>query len=256
MNILLTKEKLISTYRNTKLGFHYANKHSYLFPLRASPLLAGLVADITGDGHLGRGLIQFISKDKSDAARFKKNFDLIFKHKSRIRISPSTKKTWECLIGSNTLYRIFALLEVPVGYKTVNKFGVPKWIKNGSKEIKKEYLQRIFTCEGSVRFQNSRRIIIKFEMLKDEKILKSLEDYLQEIKNMLLEFDVKTTNLMFAGSNIRKDGRKSIGLSFEIQGTAKNFDSMLSFYREINFDTSLKKKKLKRYLSALNAPVS
>jgi len=256
MEILLTKDSLISTYENKRLGIYYSNRHAYLFPLKATPILAALVADITCDGHLGRGLIQFISKNKSDAERFKKDFDSIFRHKSRLRISPSFKNTWECLVGSNTLYRVFMLIETPVGNKTLSKFQVPIWIKNGSIEIKRRYLQRLFDYEGSVRLQNFRRIIIKFEMHKDEKLLKYLRNYLSEIKDMLSGFGINATNLIFSGSNIRKDGNKSIGLSFEIQGTAKNLNSVLNFYKEINFDSSLKRKKLKRYLYLLNAPLS
>ena len=254
MKIILTQKQLLSDYQNKKLGVYYSNKHSYLFPLKASTTLAGLVADITGDGHLGPGLIQFISKYRDEAVRFMKEFNKIFRHKASIRISPSNENTWECIIGTNTLYRVFKLLGAPAGNKTNVKFSIPDWIKNGDDNLRKAYLRRLFDCEGSVSFQKKRRIRIHFELYKNELLKNDLESFLLEMKSILLSFGIKSTNLMLQYRNLRKDGSRSISLSFDINGTKTNLNSVLNFYKNINFESPIKREKLKSYLYELKLP--
>ncbi len=257
MVVLLTRKFFISTYENKKLGVHYSKKHAYLFPIRPSTTLAGIIADITGDGHLGHGLIQFTAKDKKEVLRFRREFCKIFRHKCSIRKSSTFQNTWECLVGSNTLHRIFKLLGTPYGNKTNTKFTVPEWVKNGEDDIRRRYLQRLFECEGSVRLQRGNRIVIKIAFYKNERLRNNLEEFLLEIKSMLLSFGIKTTNLTRDGLHLRKDGSRSIGLAFEIHGTAKNTYSMDNFYKKVNFESSIKREKLKMYLSGLKkAPLS
>jgi intein/homing endonuclease len=256
--ILVTRENFIATYENKKLAEFYARKYSYLLPLYATPTLAALVADITGDGHFGKGIIQFISKDKNRALKFATDFDQIFKYKTQIRRSPSNKNVWECLIGGNTIYRFFKIIDTPFGNKTNCIFYVPNWIMNGTDEIKRKYLQHLFDCEGSVSLQKRNRIAIKFEMTKEISKKENLYFFLSELKKILKEFDIKTTNIIIRKrTNLRVDGSRSTYLGLEIYGTRKNYTNILNFWKEINFVNSIKREKLKRYLEyIINAPLN
>lgn len=255
---LVTKENFIETYENKKLAEFYARKYAYLLPLYATPTLAALVADITGDGYLGKGIIQFISKDKNRVLKFARDFREIFDYKTQIRKSPSNLNVWECLIGGNTICRFFRLISTPFGNKTNCIFPVPDWILIGNNEIKRKYLQSLFDCEGSVSFQKRKRILIKFYMYKEVGIKENLINFLIQLKNLLEYFNIKTTNVIQnTRLNPRKDGSKTIQFGIEIQGTKRNFVNVLNFYKEINFVNSIKREKLKRYLEyIINAPLN
>lgn len=246
---LVTREKFIDTYGNKKLGEFYAKKYSYLFPFNATPTLSAITGDITGDGHFGKGIIQFISKKRKRVLMFAEDFYRIFKYKTQIRKSPSNPNVWECIIGGNTICRFFKLIEVPFGNKTNNSFLIPYWILNGSDEIKKKYLQRLFDCEGSITFQKNKRALIKFCMFKEMGKKENLQNFLNQLRGLLQSFDINTTNVFQnTRTNLRKDGSKSICLGFEIQGNSKNYMNILNFYKKINFESTIKSEKLKKYL--------
>lgn len=249
--IILNKKQYLSTFKNLKSGLNSLERYRSLFPVRPSSSLAGIVADLTGDGHISQGLIQYISKHRNETLRFKNEFNSLFGKTGKIRRGSTSRNTWECVIGSNALVKILSFSGVPFGNKTIKKFEVPKWIYNGSRRIKSRYVQRLFDCEGSVFLQNKRRIRIKLQMYKLSEYELNLRKYLNQIREILSEFGIKTTNLTYTGSNKRKDGSTSKGIEFEISGTRKNLSSVTNFQKYISFETKRKDKILSesiRYL--------
>jgi len=253
--IVINSNTYLSTFKNHKLGLLSLKKYKNWFPLYSTPALGGIVADITGDGHLGRGLVQFIAKNKYEAIRFKNEIKKLFSLEGKIRRSPSNKNVWECLIGNNALAKILRLSGAPFGEKVMNKFYVPIWILNGNEKIKKRYLQRLFDCEGTVFFQNKKRIRIKIKLNKSLKLIKNHRIFLNQIKTILSEFDIKTTKPTMAGFTKRKDNITTFGLEFEFYGTKKNLLSVINFQKRINFENKIKREKLNKYINVLkNTP--
>ncbi|MFH0837331.1 MAG: hypothetical protein V1870_04335 [Candidatus Aenigmatarchaeota archaeon] len=248
----MTKEDYLSTFKNYKLGLFSFNKYNKNFPILPSTTLSGIVADVTGDGYLGRGIIQYISKNKTEAIRFRNEINKIFPINGIIRRSPSNKVVWECLIGNNALVKVLKASGVPFGEKVLTKFDVPAWIVDGRKEYKKRYIQRLLDCEGTIVLQKSNRIRIKIKMHKSEELMEGHYHFLNQIRNMLSDFSIKTTNPSTAGFTKRKDGIITKGLEFEFYGTRKNLSSILNFRKHINFESEEKRVKLNTYLSILN----
>lgn len=249
--IILNKKQYLSTFKNLKSGLNSLERYRSLFPIKSSSHLAGIVADLTGDGHISQGLIQYISKYKNETLRFRDEFNFLFDKKGKIRKGPTSKNTWECVIGNNALVKILNFSGVPFGNKTIKKFEVPGWVLNGNKNIRSRYIQRLFDCEGSVFLQNKRRIRIKIQLYKLSDYESNLRKYLNQIRKMLSEFGVKTTNLTYTGIIKRKDNTISKGLEFEIYGTKKNLLSILNFQKHINFETKRKAKILSKSIRYL-----
>ena len=51
-NILVNKSDVLDTYKSKQHGIKSFSKYNPWFPIRSSPKLAGIVADLMGDGHL------------------------------------------------------------------------------------------------------------------------------------------------------------------------------------------------------------
>ena len=51
----LTYEKILGTYSSKEVGNLHLQKYAYWFPLGLCPNIAGIVADLMGDGHLQKG---------------------------------------------------------------------------------------------------------------------------------------------------------------------------------------------------------
>lgn len=256
--IVVSKNDYLSTYKNRTFGLKSLEKYGTWFPIQPSPRLAGIVADITADGHLGNKLVQFISKDKNNAVRFRNEVLALFKIDGKIRRSPSNEKVWECLICRNSFCRILALCGSQAGDKVTKEFYVPDWITEGGKEIKKRYLQRIFDCEGSVVLQKNRhRVHVIFKMHKSKSLIKSHLIFLNQLRDILSEFGIKTTNPSTCGYTKRKDGIITIGYEFRFYGTRKNLVSVLNFQKSINFESKVKRERLESYLNIVrNADMS
>jgi hypothetical protein len=70
---------------------------------------------------------------------------------------------------------------------------------------------------------------------------------------MLDEFKIKTTNISISGVSLRKDGSKSIGFEFEVQGTRSNMKDVLKFKKEVGFETPYKVERLEEYCSRIGS---
>lgn len=132
--------------------------------------MAGVVADLMGDGHLQGAPIwrvDFTSKSIKELKRFEKTINLLFNKKGVIRSCNSNKygKTYNIGINCSPVSRILLLCGVPQGQKVLTNFIVPKWILS-DKECFKKFCQRLFTCEGSILKETDRKPRIRLEMWK------------------------------------------------------------------------------------------
>jgi hypothetical protein len=212
--------------------------------------LATFVADITGDGHLQfdehRGNIQFTSKNLFSIEDFQRLCEKLFHVKPKVMKIKNDGKAFT--LRYRTYFSSFKIAQelveigVPFGNKTNKIFSVPDWVLNGDSEIKKAYLRAFYTCEGSVyctKSETNSRWRIELEQYKNEKIKNQGKIFMNQLKNMLTEFNVKTSPVRFGKKQKRKDGSFSIALKIDIEKS-----SFQKFVSEIGFNDKLKTKKL------------
>ncbi|MEK6916755.1 MAG: hypothetical protein AABW92_03340 [Nanoarchaeota archaeon] len=215
------------------------------------PEIARIVAELISDGHMqddSRYLISFYSKYidviKSFEARMLTNFKVnswIFQDKRSPR--------FKLFIKSRETLKLLKKLGVPSGNKTNQKFPVPKWILKGDRKIKSNFLSGIFDSEGYIYFtkinENHVRWRIGLEFYKNKKLVNSCIEFMEQIRDILVDFDISSSPTRFKKGNIRKDGSESIGVRFEIE--KKGFNN---FYKHINFHIDSKRGKLLKALES------
>lgn len=226
---------------------------------KLTPELAEIVAIITGDGHLQikqwRHLVSFYSKDLNEINRVSDLFKKVFDVEGRIYEDNSYSRK---IRGSTLRYKLFFIsksvtlllneLGVPKGNKTNTSFQVPEWILNGPDEIRGAYLRGLYDSEGSVSCSKLKigkiRWQIKFHMCKNDALLSNGLFFMNELRELLYHFGVKSSPVRTEKENIRKDGSQSISMLFDIEKS-----SFRNFYKYVGFHI---KEKQMRLLSALN----
>lgn len=255
LNSFLNKKKFLELYKIKKYGLEAIDKYPSWFNGIDVPALARTIGDITSDGYLSTklGIIQFLSKNKQTIIEFNSRIRKLFNVNPKIRRSPMNKHVWESIITNKPLCKLLYLCGTPDGNKTLKKLKVPLWVMNGDKETKRNYLKGLFNGEGSVNFQNNRRVRIQFDQCKDIELIDDLEDFMESIRILLSQFGIKTTNLIMYRGNKRKDGKNTKMLKFEIHGTRKNLKPIINYKKYIDFDDNKKKQKLSNSINKVLA---
>jgi intein/homing endonuclease len=226
---------------------------------KLTPELAEIVAIITGDGHLQikqwRHLVSFYSKDLKEVSRvndlFKKVFDIeghIYKDNSYSKKTRGSTLRYKLFFISKPVTLLLNELGVSKGNKTNTPFQVPEWILNSPDEIKSAYLSGLFDCEGCVSCSKLKtgktRWQIKIHMCKNEILLSDGLFFMNQLRELLFSFGIKSSPVRTAKENIRKDGSQSISMQFDIEKS-----SFRNFYKYVGFHI---REKQMRLLSALN----
>lgn len=252
--ILVDKETALETYKNKRMGNQNIEKHDQYFPVVSSISLAEITADLLTDGFMDIrkrynskyfGYIGYFSKETLELEKFKENVLKIFGINGTIREWGIRKygESKGVIFTNSFLTRILHCCGVPGGDKVIQSYEIPKWIINSSAKIKKAFLRRLFTCEGSIGYDiNDKRWEIKYSMYKHKLLSENLEKFLNQIKNLLSEFSIKSEGPYKKEKYIRKkDGKPVIGKYIRI----KEKESMKIFENEISFDLKYKQEKLK-----------
>ncbi|MBT6995559.1 hypothetical protein HN953_02975 [Candidatus Woesearchaeota archaeon] len=246
---MITKEKFVNTYKYKNFGlkqYDYLEKKEIL-PIVASPILANIIGHLTGDGSLSgnfyNGAIRFYgTKEKLKGIEY--DMLKLFNKKST-HFKEKVKNSFELRYNDALFHRLFFLLEVPKGDKPITEFGVPKWIMQGNKEIKRAYLQAICDDELSTPRKIPNKINswdnFKLKFSKSENLLDCGTRFLTQIKNMFEEFNISSGNVGITGRYERKDGVITRGIYINLSVKIKN---RINFYKEINFKRESKKRSL------------
>ena len=210
-------------------------------PVRCSPSLAGLVGHSFGDGHIGHSPTTFCYTSK--------NLPVIY------HVKDSVQKTFKIPVhylrhkgNRYDIYFPYIVGELLLkfgsvsGAKTNHDFSVPKWIRDGDKEIKKAFLQALFEDEGSIHNRPDNKEIV-FDMWKSENLSYSLKSFLNQLRHLLAEFDI-TSHMSITGTYVDKKGMEKIGLRISIHGKR----NVARFKENINFLSATKKGKLEKLL--------
>lgn len=242
--LLITFDDLISFYKDENKAKKSLEQYRYWFPVYDSTTLSGLIADLMCDGHLqGEPWWRFdyTYKHSKEKDRFENEVYALFKIKGRGRPCTTNKysTTFNYGVNCKPLARLLYLCGVPSGNKVLTKYSIPLWILN-NKENFRRFVQRFFTCEGSVWGGASPGI--RVEIWKEVSIMNNCIELLDSISNHLEKFfNIKTTRTFTTkAKNIRKDGNITKPLRIYI----KRKDSIITFHREIRFEDKNKQNKL------------
>lgn len=241
---------VLKTYKSAYSGMKVLSDYNNLFPISSSEILAGIVGDLFGDGHLQgdpKWRIDFTSASKKELQRFANEFSEQFKVNGKIRPCRTNKfgNTFNYGINCKPIARALFLCGVPAGNKVLQPTKIPIWILQNSDYFKR-FVQRLFDCEGSVSVNDK---AIEIQMYKNEKLLKNGFKFFYDIKRGFKKhFDIVTSKPFTEKRvNIRKDGIRTKAIRLKI----KNSDSLVKFWKYINFETPSKQKNLKEIIDKI-----
>jgi len=217
-----------------------------------TPLLARICADISSDGHLQiqdwRGLVSFYSKDLHAINNINKKFKHLFGIGGRIYTKKSKNVRYGIFFISKPLAIFLNEIGVPKGNKTNKPFFVSDWIINGNNKIQSAYLRGLFTGEGSIFSTKQKnkepRWRIGIEMYKWTKYKEEGKKFMEQVKLMLNNFEIKTSPIRFGRRNKRKNGTYSIAVKLDIESR-----EFRKFYKYVGFDDRKKTNKLLRVIA-------
>lgn len=177
--------------------------------------------------------------------RENKSYAEIIKNDGSIKKFKGNEKTYIFYIRNSAFVRFLYGIGLPNGQKVLKKFNLPIWIKNGSKEVKKEFLDALFESEGEKNnlFYYKNKIGIKAPILGFNKKIEyeeNLRSFLREITKLFLEFNIKCSidNKIRIGC-IRKDGNTTCSGRLWINNSAIN---IINFSKIIKYKFNKEKK--------------
>ena len=241
--ILVSKEDIKQFYI-TERGFNsMLKKYAYLFPIKGSKELAGLVADIMGDGNLQgypKWRFDFCSKSKETLNIFGEKIYSNFNINGKIRNCTTNIFGVSYLYGVNCkrLSKSLYYIGVPSGEKVTQGFKIPNWILE-DKEYFREFISRLFICEGSVDYSAPS---VKLGMSKIIPLLNDGFYFFNQIKdNLLFHFNIKTMRIY---SEKPRKTRKDNQLTSRIILKIKRQSELIKFLNEINYPDEDNKQKI------------
>ncbi len=244
--VLITYEDVLKTYKSREAGIKALAKYFSWFPIKRNKILAGIVADLIGDGHAQKPpmwRMDYTSSSIKELNRFSNTIYSQFGIKGKIRPCNTNKfgKTYNLGLNSKQLGRALSLCGVPQGAKVMKKFSVPSWILE-DKELFGSFVKRLFDCEGNVDVSSK---AIELRMSKEISIINSGIIFFEEIREKLKGYyDIDTNNIFLGGKNIRKDKK----ITQEVRLKIKRKDSVKKYFELIGFDTEEKQKKLEKII--------
>lgn len=217
-----------------------------------SPRLAKIIGQINGDGHLqldrDRALTSFNSNNFYEIKNINKEFKELFGVNGIIYKNYKGSNKHKIFFSGKGVALFLMWNGVIKGNKTNQIYNIPKWIINGNKETKGAYLKGFYDTEGSIYPTKEKNEKIRWRInliqAKNEKLKDNGIEFMEQVKLLLKNFKIESSPIIIRKGNIRKDGSKSIFLTFNIE--KKGFEN---FYKHIGFDN---KKKQQRLITALN----
>jgi len=240
-NEIVNEKEFLQTfrYKHNKYFIKTALTRSKIWniiPLKTSdkrlPLLALLSGWLIGDGNLAKATMYFVDLRKEGLMKIKNE---ILDGFSPISVSGPYKSHGETgvytlLVNDFSLAHLLAKLNVPVGDKTIVEFGIPR-IALINRDTKRMFLAGLLGSEMPTPvFDSTRKYSITslfFGMAKSSSYKNSHIVFLEKIREMLLEFKIKTSGIKIKKSK-RPNERPIYG--FYIR---KNAYNVLRFYLEI-----------------------
>jgi hypothetical protein len=241
-NILVKRCDLRQFYKSDNTFNENTSRFKNIFPIVKSSKLAGIVADLIGDGHLQgnpKWRLDYTSKSKEELIRFEKEIGLLFGIKGKIRQCTTNSYGESYLYGINckVLARSLNLCGVPTGNKVTSSFSIPNWILE-NKEFFREFVNRLYHCEGSV---DPNGPTLDLLMHKEISILDEGISFFNSLKQgLLVYFDINSHKAYAGRAFESKRGYQSVEIRFRI----KRKIDIKKFVKEIGYPSD--KEKLER----------
>ena len=139
--------------------------------------------------------------------------------------------TWRISI-SGSLARLLIALGATPGNKTKQESYLPQFVKNGSKTIKQSFLSAIFGGDGSALWYSKCPSGYKVEapsfcLTKESYLTENLEQYLNDIKSLLLEFGIESYEISNPCKKTDKTVRKFV--------IAQQYENIIKFVDLIGY---------------------
>ncbi|MDI6806711.1 MAG: LAGLIDADG family homing endonuclease [Candidatus Aenigmarchaeota archaeon] len=234
----VAKVKLDDVEKNIiKVGSGGSIIHNFTLPITITKELAGLVAHGFGDGHIDKKYtFHYCNSDEVLQERvvsfILKTFNL---HSFYVRFSSYNVpvRCYPFIVGY-----VLNILGVPKGNKTLQEFLVPSWLIHTNKACKRIFLRELFSDEGAVHkdTKNKRRRSISIAFSRKVEYMNSLKLFLEILRRMLLEFNIKSREVTEQKRYKDKEGREKLVLGFDITG----FRNLSLFKKEIGFSSPSK----------------
>lgn len=209
--------------------------------------LAKLVSYLTFDGHLAEDLKCFYlsSKDTSMLSDFERIVYQKFKIKGRFERGTGFGESYKYRVFKSEVCRFLENAGAPRGCKVNKTFLIPEWIKI-NQELYYHYLRVAFECEGGFWLESKKYPVVRFGLNKNEKLINNGKEFIFEMKALLLNLNIKTSNIWVTNGNTRKDGiitksfyflirQASIERFLKMFGFTNRFkkESLVTYYRKI-----------------------
>jgi tRNA-splicing ligase RtcB len=242
----------------------FLKKHG-LLPLRqnsaALPILIKIIGFVMGDGtiyfvnKIGKGMTWFFGQPedlesiRDDVAQLGVTASILYRRDRQHRIETDygdirfASVNYSFKVGSRAFAALLALLGCPIGNKSIQSYGVPKWLKSAPLWQKRLFLASYFGAElQSPRAFPERNRNFPMPILtvqKNEKFAKDGRNFLNQIAEMVQEFGVETKGINEHHEEVfRKNGR-SVRLRLLFSSRP---ESLLNLYARIGFEYHQKKR--------------
>ncbi|MBS3107158.1 hypothetical protein J4419_05880 [Candidatus Woesearchaeota archaeon] len=219
MESLISLGDVLETYRSKEAGLKALSPYAHWFPLFSSPKLAGVIADLMGDGHLQsepKWKIDYCSKQVSELNRFENEIFTLFGVKGTMRrCSTNRYESYLLSVCNRPLARVLASLGVPSGQKVLKSFSLPLWIEENPKCFSR-FMNRLLSCEGSVDVCGK---AIELKMAKSIDLIPQGISFFEQLREgMISHFGITPTRPFLERARcVRKDGVFTQGIRMKIK---------------------------------------
>lgn len=135
--------------------------------------------------------------------------------------------------SSIVLFCYLKALGVPVGDKAATEIAVPSWIMGGPLWVKREFLATYFGSElDEPRAKDSTFYPPSLSLSRIERAFETGLRFVDELKSMLEEFDVKVSSVHVRPSVIRQDGQVTRKIILYV---ASNMTNLLNLFSKIGY---------------------
>lgn len=242
-----SSSQLLPYYKSKEWLAKRIKQYPTIFPPKRSERLAGIVADLMGDGHLqafSRWRIDYTSKYVHELKRFDKEIFDLFGIMGRIRRCTSNQygETYIYSVNNKLLAVSLYLSGVPPGAKVLTRFKIPEWILF-EKAYFRTFIRRLFSCEGYIDTD-----AVAIDMAKSVELLEEGLEFFRQIKEYLYKYwKIVTTNpFVLSRKNIRKDDIVTHMIRLKI----KRKESVKRFFENVGFDEKRKQKRLQQIIAS------
>ncbi len=152
---------------------------------------------------------------------------------------------------SSVLFKFLKILGAPVGRKSEVLCRIPNWIKKSPRWVKREFLSTYFGSELEKPRTGGRKNSLYstfqpscFALSKNEKIINNAFEFVEDVKTILRDFNIKISTVKIKDFTERKDKTKSMQIRVYI---ASNTDNLINLFGKIGYSYCKKRAVLARY---------